>query len=157
MRRDTLSALIAAPLKVGERVIGVHRAGSTLPMAYTAAELKLLNTLALQAATAIENARLFERTMQAARERERLLALHKETEVARAKLESELTLAARIQADLFPAALPAVAGYELAARNRPARQCGGDYYDALPWSARTARACCCASPTSPARDCRRRS
>ncbi len=46
--------------------------GSTVPMAYTAAELKLLNTLALQTATAIENARLFERTVQAARERERL-------------------------------------------------------------------------------------
>ena len=101
-------------------------------MAYTAAELKLLNTLALQTATAIENARLFERTMQAGRERERLLALHKETEVARAKLESELDLAARIQADLFPAAMPRVPGYDLAARNRPARQCGGDYYDVLP-------------------------
>ena len=51
--------------------------------------------------------------------------------MARAKLESELTLAARIQADLFPAALPAVPGYQLAAHNRPARQCGGDYYDAI--------------------------
>ena len=70
--------------------------------------------------------------MQAARERERLLALNQEAEVARAKLERELDLAARIQADLFPAGLPALAGYELAARNRPARQCGGDYYDALP-------------------------
>ena len=105
--------------------------GSTMPMAYTAAELKLLNTLALQTATAIENARLFERTMQAAHERERLMALHQAAELARAKLESEMTLAARIQADLFPAALPQVDGYELAARNRPARRCGGDYYDAL--------------------------
>ena len=99
---------------------------------YTAAELKLLNTLALQTATAIENARLFERTVQAARERERLLALHQEAEVARAKLESELKLAARIQADLFPPCCRTSHGYELAARNRPARQCGGDYYDALP-------------------------
>lgn len=131
--RDTaLRALIIAPLKVGERVIGVVALGSTLPMAYTAAELKLLTTLALQAATAIENARLFERTIQAALERERLQALHREAELARTKLESELTLAARIQADLFPAVLPRVPGYDLAARNRPARQCGGDYYDALP-------------------------
>jgi sigma-B regulation protein RsbU (phosphoserine phosphatase) len=100
-------------------------------MSYMAAELKLLNTLALQTATAIENARLFERTIQAGRERERLLALNQQVELARAKLESELDLAARIQADLFPAAMPVIAGYELAARNRPARQCGGDYYDAL--------------------------
>ena len=101
-----VKALICCPLKVGERVIGVIAIGSTMPMAYTAAELKLLTTLALQGATAIENARLFERTVQAAHERERLMALHQAAEVARAKLESELTLAARIQADLFPAELP---------------------------------------------------
>jgi sigma-B regulation protein RsbU (phosphoserine phosphatase) len=130
-----IRALIVAPLKVGERVIGVIALGSTLPMSYTAAELKLLNTLALQTATAIENARLFERTIQAAAERERLQALHREAEVARAKLESELDFAASIQADLFPAALPAIPGYALAARNRAARRCGGDYYDALPVTA----------------------
>lgn len=127
----TIKALISAALRVGERVTGVIALGSTVPMAYTAAELKLLNTLALQTATAIENARLFERTVQAGLERERLMALHQQVEVARAKLESEMTLAARIQADLFPAAMPAVLGYALAARNRPARQCGGDYYDAI--------------------------
>ncbi len=138
-------------------MIGVIALGSTLPMAYTAAELKLLNTLALQTATAIENARLFERTMQAARERERLLALHQEVEVARAKLESEMKLAARIQADLFPPSMPAIAGYDLAARNRPARQCGGDYYDAHRRSAAAAtRACCCAWRTWRGRACRRR-
>jgi serine phosphatase RsbU (regulator of sigma subunit) len=129
--RTTLKALICAPLKVGERVIGVLVVGSTIPMAYTAAELKLLTTLALQSATAIENARLFERTVHAAAERERLMALHQAAELARTKLESEMTLAARIQQDLFPATLPEIDGYELAARNRPARRCGGDYYDAL--------------------------
>ncbi len=126
-----LKALLCAPLKVGERVIGVIALGSTVPMPYTAAELKLLNTLALQTATAIENARLFERTIQAAKEREQLLALHQAAELARAKLESEMKLAARIQADLFPAELPQPDGYQLAARNRPARRCGGDYFDAL--------------------------
>jgi serine phosphatase RsbU (regulator of sigma subunit) len=127
----TIKALIGAAMRVGERVTGLIALGSTVPMAYTAGELKLLNTLALQAATAMENARLFERTVQAAEERERLLKLNKETEVARAKLESELTLAARIQSNLFPAELPVLAGFQLAARNRPARQCGGDYYDAI--------------------------
>lgn len=134
-RRVTLDsrikALIAAPLRVGERITGVIALGSTLPMPYTAGELKLLSTLALQAATAIENARLFERTVSAGREREELMALQQQTEVARAKLESELTLAARIQTALFPAVLPDVPGYDLAAHNRPARQCGGDYYDAI--------------------------
>lgn len=126
-----LRSLICSPLKVGEKVIGIVALGSTQPIAYTAAELKLLNTLGLQTGTAIENARLFERTVEAARERERLLLLHERTEVARAKLESELDLAARIQADLFPASLPVLPGFDLAAANRPARRCGGDYYDAL--------------------------
>ncbi len=128
-------SLVCAPLKVGEKVIGVLMLASTLPMAYEARELKLLNTLALQTATAIENARLFERTVQAGYERERLLALNKQAEVARAGYERELELAATIQADLFPAALPALPGYDLAARSRPARRCGGDYYDAIPGGA----------------------
>ena len=127
-----LRSLICAPLKVGERVIGVIALASTQPIAYTAADLKLLNTLGAQTGTAIENARLFERTVEAARERERLMVLHEQAEVARAKLESELDLAARIQADLFPASLPHLPGYDVAAANRPARRCGGDYYDALP-------------------------
>ena len=124
-------SLVCAPLKVGEKVIGVIVLASTLPMAYEARELKLLNTLALQTATAIENARLFERTVQAGHERERLLALNQEAEVARAGYERELELAATIQANLFPAELPRLPGYDLAARNRPARRCGGDYYDAI--------------------------
>ncbi len=48
------------------------------------------------------------------------------------QLQEELALAARIQAKLFPSVLPDVAGCELAAHNRPALQCGGDYYDVLP-------------------------
>jgi serine phosphatase RsbU (regulator of sigma subunit) len=129
---DRLTSLICAPLKVGERVVGAIVLASQGPVTYVAGDLKLLTALSLQAASAIENARLFERTVQAARERERLLAIHKELEVARAKLEREMELAASIQADLFPADLPRLPGYDLAARNRPARRCGGDYYDALP-------------------------
>jgi sigma-B regulation protein RsbU (phosphoserine phosphatase) len=48
------------------------------------------------------------------------------------RMQEELTLAAAIQARLFPAVLPELLGCELAARNRPALLCGGDYYDVLP-------------------------
>jgi sigma-B regulation protein RsbU (phosphoserine phosphatase) len=58
----------------------------------------------------------------------------KET-IQRKKLEQELELAASIQTTLFPAAMPRLHRFDLAARNRPARQCGGDYYDALPVAA----------------------
>lgn len=146
--QTAIKALIGAPMRVGERITGVIALGSTIPMAYTAGELKLLNTLALQAATAVENARLFERTVEAAAERERLLKLHQETEVARARLESELTLAARIQSALFPAELPALPGFDLAARNRSARQCGGDYYDAIVFGGDDGRALLCVADVS---------
>ena len=62
-----LRSLICAPLKVGERVIGIIALGTTQPVGYTAADLKLFNTLGAQTGTAIENARLFERTVEAAR------------------------------------------------------------------------------------------
>ncbi len=71
-------------------------------------------TLALfanQAAIALENARLHRQ------------ALEKE------RLERELDLAAEIQRQILPFALPTVPGFELIGWNRPARQVGGDYYD----------------------------
>jgi serine phosphatase RsbU (regulator of sigma subunit) len=131
VQQTAIQSILCAPLRVGEKILGLIALGSTKPSAYTAAELKLATTLGLQAATAIENARLFERTIESARERERLMALHQQAELARAKLQRDLDVAASIQAQLFPSELPRVAGYELAARNRPARSCGGDYFDAL--------------------------
>jgi sigma-B regulation protein RsbU (phosphoserine phosphatase) len=64
-----------------------------------------------QAAVAFENAWRFRETL------------------SRKRVEQELALAASIQQGLFPAAMPAIAGYDLAAFNRPASQVGGDYYD----------------------------
>jgi sigma-B regulation protein RsbU (phosphoserine phosphatase) len=52
--------------------------------------------------------------------------------IERKKMEQELALAASIQQGLFPEFLPRIEGYDIAARNRPALQCGGDYYDVLP-------------------------
>lgn len=61
-------------------------------------------------------------------------ALRLENEQERARLalvEQELALAASIQQALFPETLPNIEGYDIAAFNRPARVCGGDYYDIL--------------------------
>jgi serine phosphatase RsbU (regulator of sigma subunit) len=38
----------------------------------------------------------------------------------------------KIQSYFFPATMPRVPGYELAARSRPATATGGDYYDVIP-------------------------
>src|SRR5262249_17185703 len=61
--------------------------------------------------------------------------------IQRKKSEQEVALAPRIQENLFRARLPKMVNLELAARNRPARTCGGDYYDALRISGHTHLIC----------------
>jgi sigma-B regulation protein RsbU (phosphoserine phosphatase) len=84
---------------------------------YEAADLEFGAGLVAQASVALANAWHFRETLE------------------KKKMERELELAASIQANLFPSELPPLVtegGYDVAVRNRPARQCGGDYYDALP-------------------------
>lgn len=65
-----ISSLVCAPLKAKNDVIGVVTLVSATPVTYTAQHLNLLNTLASQAAPAIENALLYEKTVREAKERE---------------------------------------------------------------------------------------
>lgn len=83
-------------------------------LSFSEADLEFGTGLVAQAAVAFENSWYFRETIE------------------RKRVEQELALAATIQETLFPAVLPHLAGYDLAARNRPARHCGGDYYDILP-------------------------
>jgi sigma-B regulation protein RsbU (phosphoserine phosphatase) len=112
---------LAVAISVPGRRLGVlavadkeSRDGSVLD--FTATDARLLSLFANQAAGAIETARLHKD------------ALEKE------RIERELELAAAIQRQILPRDLPAVAGLEIAAKNRPTRQVGGDYYDFFPLS-----------------------
>jgi serine phosphatase RsbU (regulator of sigma subunit) len=109
-------ALICAPLKTEQRILGVILLGGAPPISYTAHDLKLLNTVALQAAPAIEMARLYQ-------------IAH-----IQGRMERELQLAYDVQASLIPAESPSspAAGWEFAGRWRPARELSGDYYDVIP-------------------------
>lgn len=69
----SVGSLVCAPLKAKNRVIGVIVLVSEAGVTYTAGDLKLLNTLASQAAPAIENVLLYEKTLREAREREERL------------------------------------------------------------------------------------
>ncbi len=116
-----IASLICTPLRVKERVTGLIALSSSTSVSYAAADLKLLNTLALQTASAIENARLFERTVQAARDRERLAALHKELEVA-----------SQIQRAIVPSRFPPFperSEFAIHANMTPAKAVGGDFFD----------------------------
>lgn len=56
-----ISSLICAPLKIKDRVIGTVNLSSFQPVNYKAEDMKILSAVTLQAAAAIENARLYDR------------------------------------------------------------------------------------------------
>jgi sigma-B regulation protein RsbU (phosphoserine phosphatase) len=72
---------------------------------------ELLQTLALEASTILENARLLE------------------GERARQRMEEELKIARQIQESLLPRELPTSGWLCAAGRSIPSRQVGGDYFD----------------------------
>ena len=49
--------------------------------------------------------------------------------IEKEKMEKELSVAASIQQRILPEALPKIEGYDLAGKNIPSREVGGDYYD----------------------------
>ena len=52
--------------------------------------------------------------------------------IEKERMERELKVAADIQLSILPDVLPSIAGFDLGARILPARQVGGDFYDAFP-------------------------
>ena len=74
---------------------------------------ELLDTIATEAATLLDN------------------ALMAETEMLARQAAEELAVAARIHASLMPAALPSTSYVTLQARMVPCREIGGDFYDAV--------------------------
>lgn len=77
---DSVQSLIYAGMKVKQRMVGAIILAATMPDQYTAAHLKLLVTLALQSATAIESATLYEKNIKEVREREEaILRIHEIT------------------------------------------------------------------------------
>jgi class 3 adenylate cyclase len=67
---DEVHALMYASLKVKHRVMGAIIVSNTAEIQYSAADLKFLVTIALQSASAIESAFLYEQNIREAKERE---------------------------------------------------------------------------------------
>jgi len=65
-----LKAAMFAPLKVKHHTLGLVILGHTEAVEYTAADLKLLTTIALQSATAIESAHLYQKGLKEVQDRE---------------------------------------------------------------------------------------
>ncbi len=118
---------LAIPLLTQERQVGLMIVQSTRKARFKPGEAALLETLAAQAAVAIQRAGLI-RQLQAKIE---------ELEAAqiglaqKERLERELELARQLQQSMLPRTFPRVRGYRFAAQNAPARQVGGDFYDVI--------------------------
>ncbi len=65
-----LKAVMYAPLKVKHRTLGIVILGHEEKKEFTAAELKLLTTITLQSASAIESAHLYQKGLKESRDRE---------------------------------------------------------------------------------------
>jgi diguanylate cyclase (GGDEF)-like protein len=66
--KEHARSYVGIPLMVGEKIIGVLSGQSYQPAAFTAQHIELLETIALQAAIALQNANLFEETSRRANE-----------------------------------------------------------------------------------------
>jgi hypothetical protein len=110
-----LAALMCAPLRSGQRTVGVIALASTEAGAsYSAANLKLLNTIALQTAAAIANALLCAEMV--------------ETAQARAAFAAELHAASTVQNLLLQSASRPTPGFRVESVYVPASEVGGDFF-----------------------------
>ena len=103
-------ATIVAPQT---ELLGLLYLDSQRPAAFTNLERQILDTLALEAASVLDNARL------ARKERERV------------QLEQELNAARNIQQALLPKEFQHFAHFQVTAWNAPCMAVGGDYFDVI--------------------------
>jgi len=106
-------SILGAPLKTERRMLGIIFLVGKSNQAFTAGDLKLLNTIAMQVAPAIEISRLYQESIE------------------KARFEHELKMARQVQESLLPLHLPEIPGWAVASRWRPAREVSGDFYDVI--------------------------
>ncbi len=113
------NAMIGAPLRAGEQTVGVIAlAQAEEGKHYTSADLKLLNTIGLQTATAMEKARLFSDMVSAERQR--------------AEYAAELKAASAVQQLLLQSASAPTPGFQVESVYLPSREAGGDFFFVQP-------------------------
>lgn len=107
--------MICVPLNNNQgKTIGVLQAINIKEDFLNEEMLGLFQTLANQAATALENVHV------------------KQQQLAAELVNKELEVATEIQARFFPQQTPNLEGYEVAGCSIPAKDVGGDYYDFIP-------------------------
>lgn len=116
---------LRVPLVAQREVVGAMIFHSTLRANFGPGEEALLHALANAGAAAIQRADLID----SLREKIAQLEAAQEGLAAKERLDRELELARTVQQNMLPHQFPLVAGLKFYARNEPARQVGGDFYD----------------------------
>ena len=102
---------IVVPILLDGNTIGVLTLESDNLNAYDKNSVELLSAFATQAAISIERTRLHEKI------------------IAAQKIENQLSITREIQRSFLPDSDPVIDGYDIAGKNIPSEQVGGDYYD----------------------------
>lgn len=109
--------LLVRPLRSSRGVLGIvvaaDKEARTGTEPFTDDDERLLELFAVQAAVALENAHLYQESLE------------------RERLNRELEVAAEIQSHLYPRESPGLEGFEVASRFRPSRFVGGDCFDVV--------------------------
>ncbi len=113
-RREGIASVLCAGMIYKGRPIGVLRVYTAQKHEFSDVEVKLLQSIASQAAVAIENARLQEESLE------------------RERLGRQVQIAAEVQRRMVPAEAPKVPGFEICALYVPCFELGGDFYDFIP-------------------------
>ena len=122
-----LRAGLYVPLVAQEKRVGFILAHTTRKPAFSPKEVSLLKTLAQQAALGIQRARL----VGDLRDKIDQLENAQQQLVQKERLERELELARQVQQSMLPRSFPPLPGFHFVARNEPARQVGGDFYEVI--------------------------
>lgn len=116
---------LRVPLVAQREVVGAMIFHSTIRKNFDARDGALLHALANAGAAAIQRADLID----SLREKIEQLEAAQQQIVQKERLERELELARTVQQNMLPHQFPLVPGAQFYARNEPARQVGGDFYD----------------------------
>ena len=102
----------AIPMRIQNKNRGMLLVGPKMSsQTYRADELEFLSTLCNRVMISLENARLFQETLE------------------KQRLEEEIAIAREIQQRLLPSSFPQIQGFEIYGLNIPSLQVGGDYFD----------------------------
>jgi sigma-B regulation protein RsbU (phosphoserine phosphatase) len=124
---SALRAALRVPLIAQDNQVGLMIVHTSQKTRFAPGEVALLQTFANHAALAIQRAGLVEALQGKITQ---LKAAQAEL-VKKERLERELELARQVQQSVLPRVFPQVSGCTFAARNQPARQVGGDFYDVI--------------------------